>query len=260
MLPISELRQSEAAGLKGLLFDLDDTLLDHGRLSEKAYASLFSLQRSGLKLIALTGRPLSFADFIRRTWPVDGAIAENGAVGVHLNGKRIEIVDTVAPAERARRREQLESVRAQVQIEVPGLKLTDDAHYRLSDVTFDIGEHESPEESLVARAIAIAERSGTRTTRSSIHLHFSLDHYDKATGALRYLHSCFGLDQTESLSKFAFIGDSDNDAPAFAAFRTSVGVRNLRLRASLAPRYRTSQPSGAGFVEFAEHLLTLRQS
>ena len=44
MRPISELPRAEAEGLDGLLFDLDDTVLDRGQLSEAAYAALFRLR------------------------------------------------------------------------------------------------------------------------------------------------------------------------------------------------------------------------
>ena len=43
MQPITTLHPREAQQLSGLLFDLDDTLLDHGRLLETTYAVLFRL-------------------------------------------------------------------------------------------------------------------------------------------------------------------------------------------------------------------------
>ena len=57
------------------------------------------------------------------------------------------------------------------------------------------------------------------------------------------------------LTRYAYIGDSENDASCFAAFRHSIGVRNLSGRPSLTPRYITTRERGAGFVEAAEALL-----
>ena len=57
MLPLARLTADEARRLRGVIFDLDDTLLDHGALGEAAYSALFRLRASGLRLIACTGRP-----------------------------------------------------------------------------------------------------------------------------------------------------------------------------------------------------------
>lgn len=43
--------------IRGVLFDLDDTLLSHGVLTEEAYSALWLLRRHGLRLVAVTGRP-----------------------------------------------------------------------------------------------------------------------------------------------------------------------------------------------------------
>ena len=51
MRPLSALPSSEARRLRGLLFDLDDTLLTHGRLTRAAYDALFDLHDAGLKLV-----------------------------------------------------------------------------------------------------------------------------------------------------------------------------------------------------------------
>ena len=59
MLPISALPALLPHRLQGLLFDLDDTLLDHSKLSEAAYSSLFRLREAGFECYAVTGRPAS---------------------------------------------------------------------------------------------------------------------------------------------------------------------------------------------------------
>ncbi len=50
MLPIAKLPELAPARLRGLLFDLDDTLLDHSKLSEAAYLRhLFRLHEAGFR-------------------------------------------------------------------------------------------------------------------------------------------------------------------------------------------------------------------
>lgn len=258
MLPLSALGPEEARALRGLLFDLDDTVLSHGKLGEAAYGMVHRLAASGLELFALTGRPLSFADFIARTWPVRGAIGENGAVGVLAGAGRVQLVDTLPEEERDRRRTRLGALVEEVRRAVPALVPSDDCVYRWSDFTFDIGEHERADEADIRLATELGHRARARVTRSSVHLHLSFDRHDKASGALAFLGKSLGEDATRARRTFAFVGDSDNDAPAFAAFRTSVGVANLRTTASLFPRFLTRAPSAEGFVEFGERLLELR--
>ena len=90
--------------MKLALFDLDDTLLDHGRLTEAAYASLFRLRESGLCLLAVTGRPSGWGEVIVRQWPIDGAVTENGAVALYPSETGIRRLDAVGGEERRRRR------------------------------------------------------------------------------------------------------------------------------------------------------------
>lgn len=165
--------------------------------------------------------------------------------------------DSIAPESRAERSLKLQQLVAHAQSEIPTLVPADDVAGRLTDFTFDIGEHHQAQESDIQQAIALAHAHGARTTRSSVHLHFTFERSDKATGALHFLRS-LGVDPTAARQKFAFIGDSENDAPCFAAFQHAVGVRNLRGRFSLTPRYRTEGRAAAGFVELAKHLCRLR--
>jgi hydroxymethylpyrimidine pyrophosphatase-like HAD family hydrolase len=91
-----------------------------------------------------------------------------------------------------------------------------------------------------------------------VHLHVTFDYADKASGAVRVLAADSGLDATAVRHAFAYLGDSENDAACFAAFAVSIGVANLRGRATLRPRYVTSQPMGAGVVEAARVILAKR--
>jgi len=65
-----------------------------------------------------------------------------------------------------------------------------------------------------------------------------------------------------TVGRYAFIGDSGNDEACFSAFRLTFGVANVRdwvSRLSVPPRFVASAPEGAGFVEIADRLVTLRR-
>lgn len=254
---VQTMSRLEAQRLEGLFFDLDDTLLHEGKLRKHAYAALFHLAQSGLRLMTLTGRPARWAELIARMWPVEAAIAENGALGFAQVGRRVSGFDFLKTEVRLRHRTRLERLVMEARRQIPELSPADDATARVSDFTFDIGEFEQADESTIARARQLARERGARTTRSSVHLHFTFDRADKATGALRYL-GLTGVDVTRARARFAFIGDSQNDAECFSGFATTVGVSNLRGRFSVGPRYLTRGATDDGFCEFADVLCTLR--
>ncbi len=254
MRPIEQLSESEARGLAGLLFDLDDTLLDHGRLTEAAYSALFRLREHGLGLVAVTGRPAGWGEVIARQWPVAAVVTENGAITLVCEGARVVRLDRAEGFERLRRRERVIEIASEVRAAFPELEPTDDVHARVSDFTLDIGENGKVDSDVVTRAASLIERLGARSTRSSVHLHISLEGDDKASGVLRVLCERLGEDPTHALARWAFIGDSENDAACFNAFRTTIAVANYRARVSIAPRYRTKAERGAGFAEAARVL------
>jgi HAD superfamily hydrolase (TIGR01484 family) len=259
VLPLSRLSSTEARRLTGLLFDLDDTVLDHGRLAEATYRALFRMKEAGLALYIVTGRPSGWAEVLGRMWPVDGAIAENGAIGLVEEGGHLVVVDRIPPAERASRSERLYELVARLRERFAELVPASDVGARRSDYTFDIGETRQVAPEIVEAASAEARRHGAFTTSSSVHLHVSFDRADKASGALWLLHRQTGLDPTEGRLRYAFVGDSENDAACFAAFQTSVGVANLRGRLTVRPRFITKAERGTGFAELAETLSELRR-
>lgn len=255
MLPISALPERVPQRLRGLLFDLDDTLLDHAKLTEAAYSSLFRLREAGFESYAVTGRPAGWAAVIARQWPIDGAVAENGAIAFVADERGLRSFDPVAPPERLARRHALATLVDEVQAQFPELVPADDVPLRHTDFTFDIGEQQRVPGERVALVRTFAEARGASTLASSVHLHLSFDREDKASGAVRLIRSLRGLDASAILARYAFIGDSENDAACFAAFQTSIGVKNLSGRPTLTPRYLTTRERGAGFVEAVTALL-----
>lgn len=249
MQSIERITAAEAEGLVGLLFDLDDTVLDHGALTEPAYSALFRLREAGLFRIAVTGRPASWGELLIRQWPIDAIVTENGAIAHVLEAGRVTVRDRVPPAERARRRARVHEIVAILSKRFADLEPADDVGGRISDFTFDIGEHRRVPRETVERAIDAIRSLGARSFASSVHLHVTLDADDKATGTLRLLRERFGEEPTRARARFAFIGDSENDAACFGAFRTTIGVANFRGRPTLTPRFVTRGERGAGFAE-----------
>lgn len=258
MRPILDLDPERARGLRGLLFDLDDTVLDHGRLTPPAFEALDRLGKSDLTLVAVTGRPAAWAQVLVRQWPLSGMVAENGNIAVNRSQGRAHLLDRLPPGERATRTRRLADLALEMVERFPELE-RDDGLGRLTDVAFDVAEHRRVRADVIQSAIDFARTRGARTSVSSIHLHVTFDTDDKATGTLRYLNTAHGIDPTEARTKFAFVGDSENDAAAFAAFDCSIGVANLCGRWTRPPAYRTMAERGAGFREAALHLLRLRE-
>ena len=255
MLPIAQLSRDEARRLDGLLFDLDDTLLDHGKLTETAYSALFRLREAGLALYVVTGRPSPWVRLLTRIAPIAGGVAENGAVAWTSDGR---LIDAAAGEQRELRRSRTLDLVDAVRRTFPDLTPADDAHERLTDFTFDIGERMRVAPQRVAAVAAFVKDRGGNVHTSSVHLHVGFDAADKASGVVALLSTTLSVDPTAARTRFAFIGDSENDAACFAAFSVSIGVANLRGRPSLTPRFKTSLPRGEGFAEAARMLATLR--
>ena len=259
MTPLAEAPVAELARLRGLFFDLDDTLLTHGVLTRAAYGSLWDLRDAGVRLVAVTGRPSGWGEVIVRQWPVDGVVAENGAIALlRESGGGVRRRDGCDETERQRRRMRLGDLVARARSLVPEARLTDDVHARVTDVTWDIGERVRLPADRVDRLATMIVDAGARTTRSSVHLHATFDVEDKASGAVAFAGAVFGEDSGATLQTYAFIGDSGNDAACFGAFRTTFGVANIASwvpRFSVVPRYVTPGARGEGFAEVAAALV-----
>jgi hypothetical protein len=254
------LSESTARSLEAVVFDLDDTVLDHGALGEAAYRALFRLREAGLELFACTGRPAAWAEIVARQWPVRGAVAENGAVAWARTDHGLELLDPVEPSVRAARRTELEQVTRALRTAFPELTLADDNGGRRTDVTFDVGEHRTVAPDTVRAARALAQSLGVRTFVSSVHLHLTLDTHDKASG-FAALSRRLGRSPVTALRRALYVGDSGNDAAAFAAFGVTVGVANVRPwlgRLTIPPRFVTRSEMGAGFAEVAAIVARLR--
>lgn len=264
MRPLAEFPLAVRRGIRGVLFDIDDTLTTGGRLTAGAYAAMENLQRAGLTAIPITGRPAGWCDHIARMWPVDGVVGENGAFYFRYDhaARRMVRRYAVSTAQRAADRARLGAIRDRIIAEVPGCAVASDQHYRETDLAIDYCEDvHRLAPAAVDKIAALMREAGLTAKVSSIHVNGWFGGYDKLATARLLMRECFGIDLDARRDEFVFAGDSPNDAPMFACFPHAVGVANIRAfagRLASEPAYVTTAGAGAGFCELVDFLLAAR--
>ena len=257
MKPLAELR--DAQRIRGLLFDIDDTLTTEGKLTLEAYTGLEQLKRAGRILVAVTGRPAGWCDHIARTWPVDAVVGENGAFYFCFKQGKLHKRFQDPDETRVRNRTRLKEIGARILGQVPGCALASDQPYRETDLAIDYCEDVPPLPIEAAERIAALMRAeGLSAKVSSIHVNGWFGSYDKLAMTLLLFSEQFRISADMLRQEFAFAGDSPNDAPMFSFFECSVGVANIARFAGMfkpEPQYVTRGAAGAGFAELAAQLL-----
>jgi HAD superfamily hydrolase (TIGR01484 family) len=257
MKPIEALDAETCRALIGVAFDVDDTVTHRGRLEAAAFSALWDLAGAGLRLVAVTGRPHTWARVIAPMWPVDLVVAENGGSWVrHVPGEpRVEGFfedDATRRANLARLAALYESLREHV----PGLRLSDESE-RLVDLAFT-GATGPLDEAETERLAGLIQAAGARCLVSSVQAHATFSAADKAKGLARAVAATLGHDPLAEPRRWLFVGDSPNDVEAFAAFPVSAGVANLAdalPRLAHRPAFLARLPRGRGFAEIARHVL-----
>ena len=266
MKPWQQFPPDAARSAHTVLTDIDDTLTTHGRLLPDAYAAMARLQQAGLRVIPVTGRPAGWCDMIARTWPVDGVIGENGAFYMWHDAsvQRLRCRHWDSDVNLSALSQRLAAVRERVLAEVPGSGVASDQFARWYDLAIDFCEDvPALPRSAVDRIVAIMQAQGMTAKVSSIHVNGWWGDWDKLRMARRMLAERHGVDWANEGARILFVGDSPNDAPMFGALPHSVGVANVADfsdRLEHPPTWVTRARSGAGFVEFAQHLLAMRQA
>jgi HAD superfamily hydrolase (TIGR01484 family) len=264
MLPLQDLPEAVLARIDGLFLDIDDTLTTDGKLTADAYAALEALQKCGLRVIPITGRPAGWCDHFARMWPVDAVVGENGAFYFwhdEVAGKlRQRFLTDVAT--RAANAARLKTIAAELQQAVPGCALASDQFCRIADIAIDFCEDVPPlPRSEVERIAALMRERGMTAKISSIHVNGWFGNYDKLSMARMLMQERYGIDLDSLRERYVFIGDSPNDEPMFGYFPHAVGVANVaEFAAGMThpPAYVTPGRGGAGFVQLAHRLLSAR--
>lgn len=248
--------------MRGLVFDVDDTVTADGALEAEALAAMHALRNAGLEAIAVTGRPVGWAEVFAATWPISFAVGENGAGWVTLTrggGRRTLERGAFDPSPVVRERR--DALLAAVRMRMPDVKLASDSALRRFDLAFDVAENEKLPPDRVEMLRATCEELGASVVVSSVHLHAAFGGWDKAVGVVRGAASVLRVDEATVRDRFVFVGDSGNDAAAFSFFSVTVGVSNVHEhlgRLPTPPRFVTTAARGKGFAELAQRLVAVR--
>lgn len=262
MRPLDELGADACRRLVGVAFDIDDTVTRGGRLELPAFEAMHALADAALHLVAVTGRPLGWADVVALHWPVDAAVGENGAGWVWRTGGMLREGYFEPEEERRSYAELFERVRRRVGAELPHVRETSDQRARRCDLAFDVGEAVTLPPRDIDALVAIIEAEGARSSVSSVHAHAIPGDWDKARGIVRAVRDALGIEVEDDPGRWLFIGDSANDAAAFDFFPFSIGVSNVRdhlERLTVRPKFVTGEDRGRGFAEMARHVLRARR-
>ena len=264
MLSLQDLPDAVLARIDGLFLDIDDTLTTEGKLTADAYTALEALQKSGLRVIPITGRPAGWCDHFARMWPVDAVVGENGAFYFWHDAQAGKLRQRFLADEatRSANAERLKVIASDIIQAVRGCALASDQFCRVADIAIDFCEDVPPLPRAEVERIAMLMREAGMTAKvSSIHVNGWFGSYDKLSMARMLMQERYGIDLDSARERHVFIGDSPNDEPMFGYFPHAVGVANVLAFASgmtHPPAYVTGGRGGHGFVELAQRLLKAR--
>lgn len=262
MTPLTDWPLAARARIHGVLTDIDDTLTRDGDIEPQALDALHRLQRAGLPVFAITGRPAGWSEPFALAWPVNAIVAENGAVAL-WRGEQGELCrDYLQPTSvRAANFERLQRAAQYVLQTLPQARLATDSAGRETDIAIDHSEFAHLSETEIAQVVSLMHEQGLHATVSSIHINGWIGEHDKLAGARWIVRRQLGRDLDAELDRWVYVGDSTNDARMFDHFEHSVGVANVARFwdvLSHRPRYVTKGERGAGFAEVVQAVLAAR--
>jgi HAD superfamily hydrolase (TIGR01484 family) len=262
--PVSALPPDVCRNLVGLFTDIDDTLTTEGRLPAAAYSALERLDKAGIAVVPITGRPAGWCDMVARFWPVAGVVGENGAFYFRYDAGARKMIRRfmASEAERQANRARLAALGRRILAAVPGAAIAADQLYREADLAIDFREDVEPlPVDAVDRIVSLFEAEGAVAKVSSIHVNGWFGAYDKLSMTRRFVAEILGLDLDVEKERFVFCGDSPNDAPMFAYFPYGCGVANVRdfaSRMAAEPAFIADERGGDGFVAIVDTILSYR--
>lgn len=257
--PLSAWPLTQRRQIQGVLTDIDDTLTQDGVIMPQAWAALDRLRAAGRSVIAITGRPAGWSEGFALQWPIDGIVAENGAValwrGVDGNLRKDWLQEApVRLANSARLKVAADDVLTQL----PHARLAADSAGRETDIAIDHAEHAHLSPVDIDRVCAILRHHGLTATVSSIHINGWVGDHHKWVGAQWAVRMWLGRELDAEIKQWVYIGDSANDEVMFRHCAHSVAVANIAPhwgKLHHFPRYVTAGPRGIGFAELTDALL-----
>ncbi|RDL43788.1 haloacid dehalogenase [Marinomonas piezotolerans] len=260
--PLDELDASLLKKVRYLFTDFDDTLTLQGRLPAMTLQALYDLEAAGIRVVPVTGGCAGWSDMMVRVLPIAGVISEGGGVFIQPVQRSVKYHYFNDKASmRAQQAELLALIEPRLK-QFPTLSLTQDQHFRLTDVAIDYAQDIVPpavqeKEALLADLLNL----GLNAKASSIHINVCQTGVDKYAMTERVLTDFFGVSIEEAKQCVLYVGDAPNDESMFAQFPLSVGVANIAPHLNALnhlPRYIANKSGGEGFAELAAKILAIR--
>lgn len=244
-----------------LLADIDDTMTSHGELSAEAYEALWSLRKSGVQVLPVTGRPAGWCDMIARFWPVAGVVGENGGFYFRYNPKTKKMIRQYVTPEKTQLKNQkkLQSLGKKILKAVPGSAISADQFSRQMDLAIDFCEDvPALPRKKVLQIQSLFEKAGAQAKISSIHVNGWFGSYTKLSQSLQFLKKELKISEAHAKKVCAYVGDSPNDEPMWSYFPHSFGVANVmdfEDQIKNPPTYILSKYGGQGFADLARLII-----
>lgn len=262
--PVSDIPDQLCADLEFLFTDIDDTITKDGMMPYKTLQNMYQLQKSGIKVVLVTGGPAGWCDYFARMWPVSGVIGENGAFYFSFNHDEKKMLRKflITEKEIENFKLNLNKLERRVLAEVQECRISVDQIFRLTDLAIDIGrDGEVPSENVLQKLYSIIDEEGVRHKTSSVHINCWCGNYDKLSCLKVFMDDFSSVEEGEKYSNILYVGDAPNDEPIFAGIKNTVAVANIKRYVSKLtnkPTYITSGESADGFNELVEILLDKR--
>ncbi|HYP71220.1 MAG TPA: HAD-IIB family hydrolase [Variovorax sp.] len=254
--------------LIGVFTDIDDTLTTEGEVPDGTVAALKSLRDAGLHVVAITGRPVGWSEPFAARWPIDAIVPENGAMALLPTGepdanglRKLARIYQQDEATRTRNHARMQEVLAGIERDIPGAKRAQDSAGRECDIAVDHSEFAQLSDAQIDKVVLAMRVAGMHATVSSIHVNGWFGEHNKLEGAHWIVRQLWNRELAAERHRWAFVGDSTNDALMFHYFEHSVGVANIARfvpHLSDLPSYVTRGERGAGFEEVARAILAAR--
>src|SRR5690349_20811495 len=186
--PWSSAPKSQLKKIRGICFDIDDTLSTSGKLTAPAYSALWKLKSAGFAVVPITGRPAGWCDHFARFWPVDAVVGENGAFTFFMDKGIRKRINTPAGESESTLKKKLNHLSEKIVTRFPKAKWASDQQYREYDLAIDICEDVEPwTQDDVTALLALCHQDGAHAKLSSIHVNTWFGEYDKRKGFENWL-------------------------------------------------------------------------
>jgi HAD superfamily hydrolase (TIGR01484 family) len=251
---LTELNNEDLSSIKNIKYifsDMDGTLTEDAVFSDKLFTAIGQLKSKGIGLYIITGRSAGWVAALAEYLPVNGIIAENGAILFRkVNGILKSEYLINLPSNIAEHRDELRKIFLKCRNKIPRLMEAMDNMFRLADFSIDLGDLTLQEIHIVRDTV---QNEGFDFTYSNVQIHIMPKGLNKADGIKNAWIKLYG-DSFDS-KKILTIGDSLNDEAMFNSniFYNTAAVSNVNQyldKMQHKPKFICSREEINGFIEF----------